>query len=400
MFMFKKTSKLENQVQRIVLVACALLGTIAIWASSYLTYRLLYNYSIQSVKDDVVPIAGPLANAIYSNNTVLAKTYINLLARNALICKVSVVSTDRAVILVTGFPHCVHGFDVNLASNKPVGVLTIGVSYRTIFHRIYTLVAFQIIAGLSILLTILLSVWVAMNRIIILPIVDLIRHLHAIEEGTQVYLPIPAIHLNNELGQFITDINTLLTKVNQMHEKEKQALAFKAEHDFLTGLHNRASGTAAINRSLTQSKTNVAIVMMDLDRFKYINDTYGHLAGDLVLVEVAKRLMAISRSNDIVARLGGDEFLLGIMDSGSNNLEAILKRIITTISQPITIGEDKVDYVGVSIGAYIVTNTDSSLEAMLLIADSAMYAVKRAGRNGFCIYSNQCFTTPVLIPLE
>ncbi len=402
MFPFKKTSKLENQVRSVVVWACLVLGSLAIWASSYLTYRLLYNYSMESVRDGIAPTLEPLSNAVYVDSPSMIKTSMDELIRNSLVCKVNVVSADKTLQLMTGYPRCIHGYDITLYSpfnhQEVIGTLRIGISYRTIFRRIYTLIAFQIIAGLLILLTVVSSLWWATNRLIIHPVIELIHHLHGIEPGSLSLLPIPDNHVHNELGQLISDINDLLTKANKAHEKEKEALAFKAEHDCLTGLYNRASGLAAIGHYLdSHSDHKGVLIMLDLDRFKHINDTYGHPVGDKVLVEVAKRLRNISRQDDVVARLGGDEFLIGLMNIGSNdNLEMIIRRLIRVVSQPMDLGDGRYDYVGASLGASVV-DEKLCLETVLLTADTAMYNVKRAGKHGFCIYSNNRYSVPVLI---
>ena len=405
MRILKKTSRLEHQVQRAVLLACFVLGSLAIWASSYLTYRLSYNYAIRSVHDDVIPVAGPLSAAIATDDKGLVKESMNLLVRNALVCKVSVWNNDTSTNMVAGFPRCIHGFDVPLKSpinNRRIGTLRVGVSYRTIFHRIYTLIGLQIGAGLLILMSIIFSVRIATNRIVIYPMVRLIRHLHEIEPGSKASLPIPELHGDNELGQFVKDINCLLTKAHVTYEKEKEELAFKARHDALTGLHNRESGLAVFRENINEYPQRVAaLIVLDLDRFKHINDTYGHPIGDAVLIEVSKRLIRANRSRDIVARLGGDEFLIGLTDFGAKeNLRVILRRIIHAVTYPIFLGGRKYDYVGVSIGAVFVEKDNSCLEALILNADAAMYSVKRSGKNGFSIYEDGQYSAPYLVSLK
>ncbi len=405
MRILKKTSRLEHQVQRAVLLACFVLGSLAIWASSYLTYRLSYDYAIRSVHDDVLPIVGPLSNALATNNKGLAEESMNLLVRNALVCKVSVWNNDASTNLVAGFPRCIHGFDVplkSLSGSSRIGTLRVGVSYRTVFHRIYTLIGLQIGAGILILLSIVFSVRIATNRIVIYPMVRLIRHLHEIEPGSKASLPIPELHGDNELGQFVKDINCLLTKAHVVYEKEKEELAFKAEHDVLTGLYNRTSGLAAFHETIKEYPLRVAaLIVLDLDRFKHINDTYGHPIGDAVLIEVSKRLIRANRSRDIVARLGGDEFLIGLVDIGApENLRVILRRIIHAVTHPIFLGGRKYDYVGVSIGAVFVEKDNSCLEALILNADAAMYSVKRSGKNGFSVYEDGQYSAPYLVPLK
>ncbi len=184
-------------------------------------------------------------------------------------------------------------------------------------------------------------------------------------------------------------LECILIDINERKQHEEE-IKYEADHDQLTGLKNRSSGVNCISQYLTTNTTcNGAILLIDLDRFKLINDTYGHAAGDKVLKEVSKRFIHATRPGDIIARLGGDEFLIGLCDiSDTKNLEKILKRIIRSIAAPINLGNGVNDYVGASIGVVIVPPVAREIDVNTIIqqADSAMYKVKNAGRCGYCIY--------------
>ena len=154
------------------------------------------------------------------------------------------------------------------------------------------------------------------------------------------------------------------------------ALAGLAMRDALTGLHNRRSLLARLDPGQEQS---VALLFVDIDKFKSVNDTLGHDAGDRVIVEVATRLVACSRADDLVVRLGGDEFVVLCASPGLDEARAMAARIVAAIAEPIDLGDRSVS-VTASIG--VVAATDTTRGASLLeAADRAMYRAKNQGRN-------------------
>jgi diguanylate cyclase (GGDEF)-like protein len=167
-----------------------------------------------------------------------------------------------------------------------------------------------------------------------------------------------------------------------MREREHQAL-----HDSLTGLPNRAYFLDRVEAALSQDQgvSSVAIMLMDLDRFKEVNDTLGHYTGDQLLCEVAQRLRAAVALNGFVARVGGDEFAIVVTTTDSTaKLEQIAERLRAAVAGPIQLGPTVLD-IGASIG--IACSPEHGDEAMLLIqrADVALYQAKRA-RSGIEFY--------------
>ena len=157
----------------------------------------------------------------------------------------------------------------------------------------------------------------------------------------------------------------------------------KALFDDLTGLPNRANLTARLSRAIeTERGTGnvLAVMFVDLDKFKEVNDTHGHEAGDLLLIEVAERLRRVSRASDTVARLGGDEFVVICegLDS-EETAERCAERFAEALSKPMSLGDADVP-VQASIGLSITTG-DTSPEQVLRDADQAMYQAKASGRN-------------------
>ena len=172
-------------------------------------------------------------------------------------------------------------------------------------------------------------------------------------------------------------------------KQAEDATRRQAERDALTGLFNRQAADHLGQQLLheAQSQQNGLIVMMlDLDRFKYINDNYGHDAGDAVLKIVADRLRAAVRDSDVIARLGGDEFLLLLpQTSGPEASRRIATNLVRIIGEPIALPDGHVERIGVSIGIAAYPKHGHDLHLVRKHADAALYEVKRQGRNGYAI---------------
>lgn len=175
----------------------------------------------------------------------------------------------------------------------------------------------------------------------------------------------------------------------EMLAEKGEKLAHVARHDTLTGLRNRAGfaeDTFAFScRDL--SCAHVAVLMLDLDRFKAVNDTLGHAAGDILLCQVAERLRESVRENDIVVRLGGDEFAIVQADLAQpKSAESLAGRLISEVGQPYRIFDQDVE-IGVSIGIAICDVTSFEIDGMLRSADLALYRAKAAGRGTWQIFT-------------
>jgi diguanylate cyclase (GGDEF)-like protein/PAS domain S-box-containing protein len=174
------------------------------------------------------------------------------------------------------------------------------------------------------------------------------------------------------------------TATDITEEVEAQARArHLALHDSLTGLPNRVLFAERLNQALAARRRQsepVAVLCLDLDHFKEVNDTLGHGAGDLLLKEVAARLQTCVRPSDTVARLGGDEFAIIQSEiSGSGDVQALSARIIEVIKEPFRIDGNEL-HVGVSIGVCMPLSREDSPEKLLKNADIALYRAKQAGR--------------------
>jgi diguanylate cyclase (GGDEF)-like protein len=166
-------------------------------------------------------------------------------------------------------------------------------------------------------------------------------------------------------------------------QARRHSLELKRQHltDFLTGVGSRECYEKALQVEVRQSRRNgehFAVLMMDLDGFKSVNDTFGHPAGDFVLCEVSKRIASILRAGDILARLGGDEFAIVMRQADSAAATALTDRITEAVREPITLPDGQAIVIGISVGTAVHSGSNDSAEALLAQADEALYARKRA----------------------
>jgi diguanylate cyclase (GGDEF)-like protein len=176
----------------------------------------------------------------------------------------------------------------------------------------------------------------------------------------------------------VSSFNALVDKL-QLSESRMRHLA---HHDALTSLPNRM----AFQQSLTQGvalavrqEGSLALLFIDLDGFKKVNDSYGHDVGDQLLVQVATRLRCCVRASDMVGRLGGDEFVLLLTDNPSaEQAQQIADKVIGAISKPYDMANAQT-VLGASIGIALYPTHAKSADQLLIMADTAMYVAKRAG---------------------
>jgi diguanylate cyclase (GGDEF)-like protein/PAS domain S-box-containing protein len=172
------------------------------------------------------------------------------------------------------------------------------------------------------------------------------------------------------------------------HAEEK--IQYQATHDALTGLPNRLMFSQLLNQAIKSArryKRQFAVLFIDLDRFKIINDTMGHDAGDQLLQEIAARLKQTLRAVDVVARLGGDEFIVLIDEvSDSSHVSTVAHKIITSIIKPLTIMKQECR-ITASIGISIYPKDAEDEQSLMKNADMAMYLAKEEGKNNYQFYS-------------
>jgi diguanylate cyclase (GGDEF)-like protein len=173
-------------------------------------------------------------------------------------------------------------------------------------------------------------------------------------------------------------------------KQAEATIAFQAYHDLLTGLPNRALFKDRLGQAMVHAKRHgqtMAVLFLDMDRFKVINDTLGHLVGDGLLQALAHRLRGSLREGDTLSRIGGDEFMLLLPHIRSrDNAAYIAEKIITSLKQPFKI-EDNELYASMSIGIAIFPDDGENIETLIKHADIAMYHAKDQGRNDYKFFT-------------
>jgi diguanylate cyclase (GGDEF)-like protein len=193
-----------------------------------------------------------------------------------------------------------------------------------------------------------------------------------------------------ERTEELNSTNLFLQKQIEERLQAQQQLEHDAQHDSLTGLANRVLFNSRLELALASkqryTESNFAVIFIDLDRFKQINDSLGHMAGDLFLKEVAVRINSCIRGHDLLARLGGDEFVVLFDNYDSpNDVEEISARIISAIANPFNI-ENKDMYSGASIGIAYIESGYQTADEVLRDADAAMYQAKSLGRGRYIVF--------------
>jgi len=206
--------------------------------------------------------------------------------------------------------------------------------------------------------------------------------LNCLKEGAQDFL------LKSEITT-----HSLVRAIRYAQERKQISLQmrFLAQHDMLTGLANRSLFIESVKQAIARSQrdnTYFAIMFIDVDNFKSVNDTLGHEAGDELLTKISKLIKSSLRDNDVVGRLGGDEF--SVLIEGVEKQESLIKiaqQLVETIREPITI-QSKDIHTSISLGIATYPTCSSDVTALIKCADLAMYKAKQSGRNGYCFYSD------------
>ncbi|CAN5233748.1 GGDEF domain-containing protein [soil metagenome] len=187
-------------------------------------------------------------------------------------------------------------------------------------------------------------------------------------------------------------LNAMLVSTMQA-EREHE---FQARHDMLTGLSNRAGLAKALNASLARPAggQNLAFIYLDLDGFKSVNDTHGHVVGDRLLQLVSERLRRLVRAGDLAARIGGDEFIVLSEQVGTGQLKRFGDRLIREISQPYELDAPISVSIGASVGIALAPEHGLDLQSLMSAADAALYQAKTTGKSR-CVIAPRGVTSAV-----
>src|SRR5690606_24769328 len=205
--------------------------------------------------------------------------------------------------------------------------------------------------------------------------------------GGWVYIDENGLFLRNSEGV----VHRMLGSMSDITERKRitSEMAWQATHDPLTGLVNRHEFEERVARLMfnRRGQRHHALLYIDLDQFKVVNDTCGHQAGDQLLRQLTGLVAATVRETDTLARLGGDEFGLLLVDCELDQAISIAEKLVGTINEFRFVWDDKTFTIGASIGLVEITQRTDSVAALFSAADSACYAAKDKGRNRVVVYS-------------
>jgi diguanylate cyclase (GGDEF)-like protein len=239
----------------------------------------------------------------------------------------------------------------------------------------YTLAALIITAGVVMLVVLAVVQHLAIN-----PLAHLATHVRRLAETGNLTEPMREDR-DDEFGYLAREFNRMQWRVSR--------LAF---YDTLTELPNRFMFTEHMRKALSRAERGgraVAVLFLDLDGFKQVNDSLSHAVGDALLRQVAQRFRANLRGSDIIARLGGDEFTVLLEDlQDEDRVNYVAEKILRLFDKPFTIGDHTVS-VTTSIGVSLYPRSGATVDELLLTADVAMYRAKRAGPGRFYVYSEE-----------
>ena len=202
------------------------------------------------------------------------------------------------------------------------------------------------------------------------------------------------------LQRLVDNVSFALENFDRADEKTKadERIEYLASHDSLTSLPNREMFNGLLRRAIdagARYKRQFALLFIDLDRFKVINDSLGHDAGDMLLVEIAGRLRRALRSSDVVARLGGDEFVVVLEEAVERpEVERVAGELLSVLSQPLELSGHEC-HTTASIGIAMYPSDGTDMQTLTKNADMAMYLAKEDGKNGFRFFSKEIRTQSI-----
>jgi diguanylate cyclase (GGDEF)-like protein len=219
------------------------------------------------------------------------------------------------------------------------------------------------------------------------PLRESSRQMRNMADGQTPLAPLPVFR-RDEVGVMVDCFNSLVKKVRDNEDRLEQL----AHHDNLTGLPNRLSFLMRVEQTIAltlRQNGRLALLFIDLDGFKPINDHYGHKIGDLLLQQVATRLSEGVRHADLAARFGGDEFVVLLADiADCEAATAFAEKLIAKLSASYVIRDIEIK-IGVSIGIALLPDDAENVESLIAQADTAMYEAKNSSGNCYCLARKQ-----------
>lgn len=254
---------------------------------------------------------------------------------------------------------------------------------RELFAPIERLRDFMLMTSAILALVFLLVMAIGLRRQL-RPLREAAHHAECMTRGEIPLEPLPVVR-NDEVGHLTAAFNRVLEKLLE----SRAEMEYLARHDGLTGLPNRQLLATHVQHARARAQRHgygLALLYLDLDGFKAINDSLGHGAGDAALCETARRLSGVIRGEDTLARIGGDEFVILLADLDPDEAreiaELVASKCLGVFERPVWI-QDRDCRLGTSIGL-VLDHGERTLDALLTAADAAMYHAKKAGRGRFC----------------
>lgn len=285
---------------------------------------------------------------------------------------------ERLTPLLTGMRQRLSQFDQQLDRESVNDIRRLTETAESLSNAIFS------IALMGMLM--ILAAYLYINRNLLKPIA---QTAHALKEEARGAIDVrpPPAHLR-ETSDLVDAFNQMR---RQVHQRQRY-LDHVAHHDSLTELPNRILFRDRLEHALAialRGETQIGLMFLDLDEFKQVNDSLGHLVGDELLRTVAERLVSLVRSSDTVARLGGDEFAILVEGiTQREDMTLLAQKILKVVEQPMTLDGQELR-ISVSIGMATAPHDDVSAEYLIRDADAAMYEAKRQGRAAYCFFEGE-----------
>jgi diguanylate cyclase (GGDEF)-like protein len=363
------------------------------------TYRYAYAYQMGMTADlqnQLVRTVQVQAEvAAFASNTKIAQDVLEGLMANPMVLAARIESGDdfryqmgmlngvdftrgRSFVLLSPVDH-----------KEAIGRLVLLLNEAEVERTATRTALFQTALMLAQMLATTGILMLVLRRMVFGPIGRLAKAMNAATPGGASRLPLEARHQDDEIGLLARSANTILDAAQSAIEEvreQRNALEKLATHDHLTGLPTLRLADDRLQVACSNARrqqTQVALLFIDLDGFKGVNDQYGHAVGDLVLVEIAKRLQQCVREQDTAARVGGDEFMVILVNLPDPGAAAqVARNIIETLSYPFNLQGAQIE-LSASVGIAVYPDPIDDMGAMRRLADQAMYRVKRTGKGNF-----------------
>lgn len=420
--MLFKATPIHLKMTLLMVAICSISLGMATYVFSVYQLELLEKTTISNSQSKIKVLAKSLEPAVVFEDERLAQQVMHILDDNQLIEFAALVLPNQQVMAAyqkdpqQPQPQVTRDTTLNLDSayldiTEDIQVQGQKVAYvflRTSLHQLhadrdYYRVLLLTVFLVSILLSLLLSFYT--QRWVTRPLKSLVKHVDYIQRTQDYHKPLE-LKTEDEVGRLIAGFNHMMNTVQareqelsshgdrlqQLVDIRTEQLFHQAHHDELTGLPNRYLLIDRLEHAINSAerhKTPLALLFLDLDRFKIINDTLGHDVGDKLLKAVATRLKSVARASDTIARIGGDEFVILLEDiSSPENCKTVAQKIIELLTAPFEVSSQPV-HISTSVGISLYPNDGKQWQVLLKNADISMYHAKATGPGNFSFFNRK-----------